>query len=366
MGKGLFISEKECFKNEIEKFKYDTREILKLISNNYSSGVKTIIADYSDQRSMLTYLFNVTANPYCKASIVLRLTALDSLYSTNAEYSYFSVEEMAERIIHLGDERKAANYFYDMVINRERGDYEHLFSEKFGIRKNLSEGSTQPSLLSKYAYYQVRRWQNDYPLGFPIYDSLASRMYPIIAARLGLKRQKYFISESKNLDTNTYENNLSIQDYISALDSIRKVLFTDDLLLNGYQQFDILDALLWSMGKIDGGNISLLVNRKDYTKFIENLGLNAKQTNNGVYEERFKDYNKRMFDKYSAVINDKTKVSRDPEEIKPETKKIVYKADINALIKYELLKKKVKSFTGTSNFDYMSKLLEYYLMYINK
>lgn len=114
------------------------------------------------------------------------------------------------------------------------------------------------SLLSKYAYYLLLQHSEKYPLGFPIYDSLALEQYPKLCKRLGLKPR-----------TNIKDD---IDDYIDALDEVRQLLFDNNQKYT-LQQFDLLDAYLWRMGKLDSGNVSLLLSRKEYTQFIENIGL---------------------------------------------------------------------------------------------
>ena len=53
-------------------------------------------ADYKNQRALLNSIFR--RGEYKRGELILRLTSIDSLYSTNASYSYFSIEEMAEKI----------------------------------------------------------------------------------------------------------------------------------------------------------------------------------------------------------------------------------------------------------------------------
>ena len=66
----------------------------------------------------------------------------------------------------------------------------------------------------------------------------------------------------------------AIETYVSCLNQLRHALFDDNSLFMGrYQQFDILDAYLWRMGKFDDGNLSLLLGRDDYVRFIRNIGL---------------------------------------------------------------------------------------------
>lgn len=239
-------------------------EVLRIMKLIVENGLTTQAnssrqVSYNDQRSLINGIFS--AVEYSKRSILLRLVVIDSLYSTNAAYSYFSFEEMADRISSLGSQRSANDYFYQVVKKRE--DAINLFDERYGIQKDLREGARQMSLLSKYAYYSLQQDRERYPLGFPIYDKLAKHMYPIVCKRLGIKPCESLVS-----------SDIPIRDYIRALDQLRRELFGNSTaLFCGFQQFDVLDAYLWRMGKFDGGNMSLLLNREDYCKFIKNIGL---------------------------------------------------------------------------------------------
>lgn len=238
-------------------------------------------ATYNDQKVLISSLFGSTLQ-YSKGTIMLRLVVIDSLYSTNAAYSYFSFEEMADKIYALGPTSDAAEqYFYNLVLGGK--DTNNLFTEPYGIQKNLSEGSKQMSLLSKYAYYCLYK-KKQYPLGFPIYDSLALESYPTICKMLQ-------ITPMRNIDND-------ITNYIEALDNVRARLFDDrkDLVFGDLQQFDILDAYLWRMGKFSGGNLSLLLNRDEYVTFVKNLGLQALAINDkeNTFKEADDDYKTRM------------------------------------------------------------------------
>ena len=240
-------------------------------------------ATYNDQKTLISALFD-SSRGYNTGIIMLRLVVIDSLYSTNAAYSYFSFEEMAQKIYDLGSEDDARKYFYTIATLSEIGDSQKLFEEPFGIQKNLSEGSKQMSLLSKYAYYALFN-QKNYPLGFPIYDSLALEAYPTVCKMLGIVQR-----------TDIANN---IHNYIKALDEVRQVLFdNNNLFLGKHQQFDILDAYLWRMGKFSGGNLSLLLERNDYVEFIKSLKLNALPTiaNPNVFKENDADYKRRMIE----------------------------------------------------------------------
>ena len=220
---------------------------------------------YVQQRAMINQIFATTSEDnYNTQSIMLRLIVIDSLYSTNAAYSYFSFEEMANAIKRLGNEEDAAEYFYGLVKDK-KDDMQKLFSKKYGIRKNLKDGSKQISLMSKYAYYVLLQNPKKYPLGFPIYDSLAIKMYPEVCKKFGISPQF-----TKGAADN---NKLEIEKYISALNELRGAIFGNDELYEDFQQYDLLDAYLWRMGKLDEGNYSLLFNKDDYKKFITNIEL---------------------------------------------------------------------------------------------
>ena len=206
-------------------------------------------------------MFDKTSgSQYSLPYIVLRLTVIDSLYSTNARYSYYSIDQLAEAIWSLGSEQDASKYFYDIVRGGE--DTKNLFGKPYGLRKNLDAGNTLMSLVSKYAYYALLLDGKSYPLGFPIYDSLVMEVYPKVCKNLGL--------------SGMFKNAMSakIETYVAALNDVRIALFgSTNTLFNGFQQFDILDAYLWRMGKFGNGNYSLLLNEADYRLFIANLGL---------------------------------------------------------------------------------------------
>jgi len=273
-------------------YKDDILEIMQAIAekelDKEASSLQS--ATYNDQKLLISSLFN-SGKEYNTGTIMLRLVVIDSLYSTNAAYSYFSFEEMADKIAALGDEEDARKYF-DKVLCTGKDD-KKLFSEPYGIRKNTSDGSQQMSLLSKYAYYVMLQDVKNYPLGFPIYDSLAKEAYPIVCNMLGINPVKKFSSlEAPN-----------IEEYLKAIKQLKEELFSGNSLFEGYQQYDILDAYLWRMGKFENGNLSLLLRRNDYVKYVKNLGLQAK-----TKDEKDSDYKKRMVEQYkntSAVTINK-------------------------------------------------------------
>lgn len=268
---------------------------------------------YTQQRAMINQIFAMTSGTnYNVPSIMLRLTVIDSLYSTNAQYSYFSIEDMANKISGLGDEKAAAEYFYSLVMGE--GDEKHLFSSRYGIRKNCEDGSQQISLMSKYAYYVLIQNPAKYPLGFPIYDSLAIEMYPLVCSKVEVPaRSKSYIGDS-------------IEQYIEALNKVREKIFhEEDLgLFNDYQQYDVLDAYLWRMGKVNNGNYSLLFTRTEYEQFIQNLGIRH------MKEEE--DYGVTLYRK----LNDtEWKDKRLIKVIQDNNGKTKYSYDFNTIVQHQ-------------------------------
>ena len=284
-------------------------------------------ATYMDQRILINQVFKGVT--YSMGQVILRLTVIDSLYSTNAAYSYFSFEEMAEKICAIGNEQAAQDYFYSVATTGK--DPKELFREPYGIRKNLAEGSMQMSLLSKYAYYSLLQDTRRYPLGFPIYDRLAKESYPTVCKMLGLKKAHSLPA----LDTP------EIGDYIECIGQLRKALFGDSKeLFCGYQQYDILDAYLWRMGKFEDGNLSLLLGRTDYIQFVKNLGLEAKANEDDT------KYRERMVVKYTGTpaVDSKGKF------------------DFNKAVVCNLLKNK-SLFKGNGNEVYLNVLLEHWMLF---
>ena len=303
-------------------FLTDMKNIMVLIAKD----IKKQLKNPKSQRSIISEMFQ--EKPYNVSLIYRRLVVIDSLYNTNANYSYFSFDEMAQKIYDIGrSEKKARKYFYGIVEGK--GDLKNLFGIHYGIRKNLKEGAKQMSLMSKYAYYALHADKENYPFGFPIYDSLVKGMYPRVI--------RYFknIKNEEALDDN-------IVKYVGALNELRLSVFKkDEKLFRGMQQFDILDAYLWRMGKIDGGNFSLLIeDKEDYIKFIKNLSLQIEDCETDeVYEKR--------------VTNGKDKNS-DKEDTKFDFDKVVV----------EKLKNNPNPFNGLKNKDYLSKLYEHWKKYI--
>ena len=262
----------------------EIRDVMTLLAQTITANkgkIDTKGLPYNNQRAIISRLFDEKrvqgqgqgldlgqGQGYVQDHILLRLVVLNSYYSTNADYSYFSLERLAERIIHETTQFAAKSgklpndYFYDIVLQnlgKPTTIGKNFFEASYGIKKNGTPGVTLKSLISKYAYYCMMMDTKRYPLGFPIYDRLARESYHKVMKALGLKPQ-----------TDQRLKNGSIGEYISALNELREEIFGagSTALFCGLQQFDILDAYLWWMGKLEGGNFSLLLTEGEYKMLI--------------------------------------------------------------------------------------------------
>lgn len=273
----------------------EIRDVMTLLAQTITANrgeIDTKGLPYNNQRAIISRLFrgeecygqgqgqgqgrlqgsvHVHSQGHVQEHILLRLVVLNSYYSTNAAYSYFSLERLAERIIDETTQfatksgKLPNDYFYDVVLQnlgKPTTIGKDFFEASYGIKKNGAPGATLKSLISKYAYYCMMMDPNKYPLGFPIYDNLARKSYRKVMKALELKPQMV-----QTLDEG------SIGEYISALNELREEIFGkgSTALFCGLQQFDILDAYLWWMGKLEGGNFSLLLTEGEYKMLINHV-----------------------------------------------------------------------------------------------
>lgn len=248
-------------------YKQDAPVLITRLCNDLSQAMSNVqptcsITDYVTQRSAILSQFNLTGGAnYSVQSISLRLIVIDSLYSTNANYCYYSIDNLAKAIWDIGTEQDVRDYYHSIACGGK--DNKNLFSSKYGQRKNLDEGAMLTSLISKYGYFVMLQNTTNYPLGFPIYDSLVIKMLPLVCDHLGINARGY--------------KHNGILPYVDVLNKVRTALFgTSNGLVSGFQQFDAIDAYMWRLGKIAGGNYSLLFNQADYSIFVKNIAMDNK------------------------------------------------------------------------------------------
>lgn len=258
-----------------------------IIESELSSKTPSLKSStYNDQKQLIKNLFSSPIKGHTEDSVMLRLTVIDSLYSTSAAFSHFAMEQMTEKILSLGSEEEAKAYFYAIACGGQ--DSQNLFNDTYGYQRNKPDGVMQMSLLSKYASFSLLEEPGKYPLGFPIYDNLAKDAYKPLCQALRIT--------PRNIGNENSEK-ITIEKYVAAFNEVREILFGKEKTLYhskkttfAIQQYDLLDTYLWRMGKIGDGSYSYLFGNEDYKRFIQTLGLEKeKEEKVSVYFARIKE-----------------------------------------------------------------------------
>ena len=204
---------------------------------------------YSLGKSTILKVFKATNN-YTQEDLLARLTLIDSMYSTQMGRRYYGLEELAAALLSVHSKKHIKSAFLDFLKNKDMKPFElgkktNLFTEKYGIGKNGEDKGGAVSLISKYAYFETE-------FKFPIYDSIVREMYPRIWNYCGFPKSEML--EFKYNDMTSFVEMINLM--ISKLNST-------------YVNYDSLDRILWYVGKIYRGNLSLVLSREEYDAFAE-------------------------------------------------------------------------------------------------
>ena len=223
--------------------------------NNIFAKLKAAEQDnsgYSLSKATILKVFDATKT-YTTEDILARLTLIDSMYSTQMSRRYYGLEELAVALADVHNRKNLEEAFLDFLKDKDLKPFElrnskkvrtNLFIEKYGIGKNGEDKGKAVSLISKYAYFETE-------FRFPIYDSIVREMYPRIWNYCGFKEK---ILEIKAND---------MVSFIEAIDLLIRQLDCTDVT------YDTLDRVLWYVGKIYRGNLSLVLSREEYDAFAE-------------------------------------------------------------------------------------------------
>jgi len=184
--------------------------------------------------------------------IKLRLTIIDSYYSTQMNKRFFGIEEIAEKILAVSkNDEELINKFKNFIENpNEEMKILELFKTKFGCKKTGEQSGVAPSIISKYAYFLTN-------FKFPIYDNLAKEGYKLIC-------KKYPNLELRKLNDNNIVN------YFENISNLNKI--------TNINNYDKLDNLLWLYGKLTQGSFSLILHKKDYLKLVNNIKFKSEKS----------------------------------------------------------------------------------------
>lgn len=258
-----------------------TNEIIKtiqLIENQCNSNNTW----YSKDRKVIEKLFAIRREEtYNDITILTRLTVIDSMYSTGINANnYYALQDMSEAIYKLNkDESKLKKDLIEFVESQKNTSesseaIKKIFFQKFGLRKAGQQGSRAPSLLSKYFYFLLLNEKSEY--GFPIYDSLAKEVFPIVFEKIYNKKFRGWTTNPNELITN----------YIYTFKELVDKIELNKVKLNGRKIFDAFDAYLWRMGKIKNGSIHFDMTKDEFKEFtagaIKPYLLNKEYVKNGI------------------------------------------------------------------------------------
>ena len=238
----------------------DVRNLFGMLANKDVYGETGFSADKEAILKVFQYTTDVD-----KKDILVRLTLIDSMYSTQMGRRYYALDELADVLAKLagGQKGKLKKMFLDFAKlpsekNAKLFDYtevvgktkitKNLFSENYGIGKNGKDKGVAISLISKYAYFLTE-------FNFPIYDSIACEMYPLVWHFCGFegKCPKLVVTESGRVQ--------GIKTMILFSNAINQLI--TQLNCKG-ATYDFLDRFLWFVGKIRRGNLSLVLTREAY------------------------------------------------------------------------------------------------------
>ncbi len=262
---------------QLNDFKNDVKKTIDEIVSFFAKIKKAGNYDcwYSQNKNAILNLFDKTE--FNKDGLILRLTVIDSMYSTNInKNNYYAIPEIATAILGYADYN--ATVLFDKLRAYTKSDggddkLNDIFKHQYGVRKNKNDGSKAISLLSKYFYYHTLTCKDrEHNIGFPIFDSLAKEVLwnidsmPFSTGKLKKAKYKW-----------VYGNNLSMPEFIKELNAVKSAL--------GIESYDEFDAYLWRIGKLLHKSFNFDLSREDFENpetMYENQKFNILSDNENV------------------------------------------------------------------------------------
>lgn len=180
--------------------------------------------DFKLIKEMIVKLFEITHEMPKEQAVFLRLSVIDSLYSTNMNKMIGGMKELSKALLTL-DKQDFLDYY-----NNGQGKLKEILLARYGYNYKKGDknekGNQAISLISKYGYFLTN-------FEFPIYDSLMRQLVNAL---------KRYVVEIKPYDTG--EN---LYNYFSNISSITKAFKVS---------VDQLDAFGWLIGKLENAQKS--------------------------------------------------------------------------------------------------------------
>jgi len=147
---------------------------------NYAELANRILhkaTDYYNDKLIIKRIFSLDGIDHLE-TIRLRLTIIDSYYSTNMNLRYYGIKNISELIYYsYKDDTSLKDELIEFVDESyDNYNIKDIFNKAYGISKRGEPKGKAISLISKYAYFLT-------DFQFPIYDSIVFETYPKIVNR---------------------------------------------------------------------------------------------------------------------------------------------------------------------------------------
>lgn len=142
----------------------------------YANLAQNILAEnsrYIHNKKVIDRIFNL----HVKSKVQLRLTVIDSYYSTQMSKRLYGLEDISISLNKYSDP-KLQYLARRFLENTNEGEIYHLFQERYGLNKKGEENKKAISLISKYLYFLMKG-------NFPIYDDLGKNSFKIFNGYFG-------------------------------------------------------------------------------------------------------------------------------------------------------------------------------------
>ena len=250
------------------KNEYDLKNLIALAVRILEDGTEYFLA-----RKRIDSVFKDTTKNLSKDSINMRLTIVDSIYSTNMRVRLFGITDLAEKISSIGNDNALLEEVEKYKKNIKESKVNLLLEGNYGIKKSGRKSGEARSLISKYLYFVSEH-------KFPIEDSLLKSNINNVL--------KYFECPNIRKDSNFLHEIISFCENKSI-------------------EFDEFENFMWRLGKLSKGSLSALLSKDKYEKVIENLEI--KSTKSGEID---KEIAKKIIDtKYLNLISKYEYISKD-------------------------------------------------------
>ncbi|MBD5439472.1 MAG: hypothetical protein HDR33_03790 [Treponema sp.] len=215
------------------------------LENSIALAVKILENNtgYILNRNIIDRIFEMTRKEHFKEKedITMRLSVVDSFYSTNMNQRIFGFSDLADEIHHIGDD-SAIIEEVEKYKKSKNSKIDDILEKEYGIRKSGKPAGKARSLITKYLYFVTKH-------NFPIED---------------------------NLIKNNINNVLSYFD---------KEIFSGDILrdLIGFctaenLDFSEFDNFMWLLGKVNKGSFSLILKKNAYEGIVNTLGIKGEKS----------------------------------------------------------------------------------------